>query len=390
MEQKLDKLTKHISLSQKTNTYIKRKDVQKILKRKEVKPSDKVDHGTYRSSKSKVDRKQNESTGYYRNRFNNERNPSNCIKMSKYQLKNASNSKTCNLQTSMLLNDRDEHNEAFLCHNSTRRPRESIDKNFWTKKKRKTNEASAKESEKHILAKHWIDSDNLDWGRNLLLIGDAFWSSFLKYSRIKNKISRMEDLFNKDKFVNFRLSVRKENEIIDGLFDNIRNRLLFPLPPKIKKVCISIGGFDILNIIEHLKSSKPNCAEEIKDTLTLNESAEEKFKVLANSIICMVKKLNGMNKDVLLLVPFSSEHAKYFEMWQIIIQRAAELLHFPNFQLLYFSDVMKSSEKEFENSHQVLKMWNPNNQHSFSLSEYGCIRLFHAVEEAMLKSHPII
>jgi len=358
--------------------------------RTDVKTPDNADGETYCFSKSEVDRKQNESTLYCKNSFYIGRNPSNCIKMSKYQLKKALNSKSCNIEASMQLNDRDEDYEAFLGRRSTRRSKGSIDKNFRNNKKRKTNEASANLSKKYILAKHWKDSDNLDWGRNLFLIGDAFWSSFLKYSRIKNKISRMEDLFNKDKFVNFRLSVRKENEMIDGLFDINRNQLLFPLPPRIKKVCISVGGFDILNIIEHLKLSKQNRVEENKDTLTLTKSTEEKLKPLANSIICMVKKLNSMNKDVLLLVPFSSEYAKFFEIWQSIIQGATELLPFPKFQLLCFSEIMKSSEKECENSHQVLSMWNPNKQHSFSLSEYGCIRLFHAVEEAMLKSHPII
>lgn len=242
---------------------------------------------------------------------------------------------------------------------------------------------------KRTLADYWKPVDELEWAKNLFLVGDGFWNSFLKYPKIRRTVTKIEKMYNgRGKCGNFRLFVRKENEMIEGLFDNLRCKLLFALPPKIKIVCISIGTQDILNIklryvtgkdnpLKMLNNQKDNIPE---TSIDLNLMLEG----LMTSVKNMVLKLHEMNKAVLLLVPYSNENLKLFDMWQDKIKELTTSLPFPLFRILNLSDVMKSTRMEFESPQEMFESWLPDKEgNPFSLSEYGCIRLFHALEESI-------
>jgi len=258
---------------------------------------------------------------------------------------------------------------------------------------------SGRKSHKKMLAEYWKPVDELEWGKNLYLIGDIFWNSFVKCAKIKTKMAKMEKLYTghgKSSSGNFRLLVRRENERIRGLYDDVREKLLFPLPPRIKMVCVSIGAHDVLNVAklsngkEQSEENKINGNKDETVVFTSND-IRKIFADLANSIKNMVRKLHDMNKSVLLLVPYSNENLELFDMWQNVIKEITSSFPFPEFRILYLSEIMKSTISEFESPQEMFESWIANkNENSFSLSEYGCVRLFHALEESIISTSPSI
>lgn len=257
--------------------------------------------------------------------------------------------------------------------------------------------SAAHRPQRKMLAEYWKPVDELEWAKNLFLIGDIFWNSFVKYAKIKTKIAKMEQLYTgqgNSSNGNFRLLVRRENEMIGGLYDAVRGKLLFPLPPRIKMVCISIGAHDILNVAKlskDMKKSEENKTSENKDETALSSSNEiaKIFGDMADSIKNMVRKLHNMNKSVLLLVPYSNENLELFDMWQNLIKETTTCFLFPAFRVLNLSEIMKSTSTEFESPQEMFESWIADkNGSSCSLSEYGCVRLFHALEEAIISARP--
>merc|ERR1719510_130679 len=209
---------------------------------------------------------------------------------------------------------------------------------------KKSNTMVSTKSERKILADYWKPVDKLEWAEGLFLIGDLFWNSFLKYARIQRKITKLEETHNgRGRCGKFRLFVRKNDEVIANLYDSVRGKLLFALPPKIKTVCISIGAQDISNIVLQVKNKKVvegECQNKDKIVSFMSNAVMLKLEELAKSIKSMAMKLQDMNKAVILLVPHGNENFKLFDVWREMMANLASILPSPLFQILHLSDVM--------------------------------------------------
>jgi len=259
----------------------------------------------------------------------------------------------------------------------------------------KSNSMVSTKSERKILADNWKPIDKLEWGEGLFLIGDVFWNSFLKYARIQRKITKLEEKHNgRGKCGKFRLFVRKNDEVIENLYDSVRGKLLFALPPKVKKVCISIGAQDISNIVSQVKNKKVvegECQNKDKNVSFMSNAVMLKLEELAKSIKSMVMKLQDMNKAVILLVPHGNENFKLFDVWREMMANLASTFPSPLFQILYLSDVMQLTLHDFASPQEMFESWfDAEEQNPFSLSEFGSAHLLKAVEEAILSNTSIV
>ena len=107
--------------------------------------------------------------------------------------------------------------------------------------------------------------EELRWGENMVLVGDTFWRSFLRFVicaqtqnifqlfekspnfvPLKYKVTfceiRLDDVKTivdkMESAVKFKINAPKDNEIIKRLYDTKREKILFALPPKVKTVSI--------------------------------------------------------------------------------------------------------------------------------------------------------
>lgn len=212
--------------------------------------------------------------------------------------------------------------------------------------------------------------DELKWGQNTYLIGDYIFNTLKEVDDIKEQMKKMESL-------NFSIYKKnKDKETIGRLFDRSRNQVLFALPNNVQKVIISIGRQDMFD--ESLLTLKKASLEEVK---LKNKS---KLKEKAGHIKAMAEKLMmKMNYQVIFIVPATSiQRIEVFSQFEEILQEVLEDLAFPQFKMLNFPELIRSTRTEFQSNEEYLNAWWDDLQKA-TLSEYGCRRLMEAIKRTV-------
>ena len=81
------------------------------------------------------------------------------------------------------------------------------------------------------------------WANNVFLVGDEHWNCLKTADEeVAKEIKRLEA----EPKYNFRV-VSKPGETIERLYDMIRGKLLFAVPPRAHKVVVSVGAKDLLD-----------------------------------------------------------------------------------------------------------------------------------------------
>ena len=81
------------------------------------------------------------------------------------------------------------------------------------------------------------------WAHNVLLVGDEHWNCLRTADDdVAKEVKRLES----ESKLNFRVA-SKPGETIERLYDVIRGKLLFAVPPRVQKVVVSVGAKDLLD-----------------------------------------------------------------------------------------------------------------------------------------------
>jgi len=211
--------------------------------------------------------------------------------------------------------------------------------------------------------------DELKWGQNTYLIGDYVFNTMKEVDDIKEQMRKMESL-------NFSLCKKnKDKETIGRLYDRSRDKVLFALPNNVQKVIISIGRQDMFD--DTLMTLQKGSLEEVK---LKNKS---KLKEKAGHIKAMAQKLMQMGYSVIFIVPATSiQRIEVFSQFEEILQEVFQDMAFPQFKMLNFPELIKSTVNEFQSKEEHLNAWWDDLQKA-TLSDYACRRLMEAIKRTV-------
>ena len=165
------------------------------------------------------------------------------------------------------------------------------------------------------------------WAKDLLLIGDGHWQKLKEVEDIAVQIG----LFQKQH--NFFLNARVE-ENIQGLYDRSVKEPLFPIPPSVKKVAISVGSQDLFS--PNLKTLKDASMKEVR--ISNEKILKEKSSAVNELIQCL---LNQNKTVVFLLPPIGEERLEVFKHWEeLIIKETSSIAANSKFKLINLPSVM--------------------------------------------------
>lgn len=213
---------------------------------------------------------------------------------------------------------------------------------------------------------------DLNWASNTLLVGDALWLS-LTSGQVPDVTAEVLKL---EAEVKFKVSCIKKDDLkvmLDDLYDLERDKILFALPPKVKKVVVSIGSADLFN----------------PALLTLSQASLETLKAKnrpwlqakADQLKAMVQKLIGLGKQVVYVVPFHRfPRREIFKHWQQILE---ETLDGGDLKVISLPDLMASTEHEAKSKQDHVKMWFEDPK-AASLTPYATRRLFDSVKKTLM------
>merc|ERR1712172_464681 len=90
-----------------------------------------------------------------------------------------------------------------------------------------------------------------------------------------------------------------------------------------------------------------------------------------------------MNYQVIFIVPATSiQRIEVFSQFEEILQEVLEDLAFPQFKMLNFPELIRSTRTEFQSNEEYLNAWWDDLQKA-TLSEYGCRRLMEAIKRTV-------
>ena len=107
---------------------------------------------------------------------------------------------------------------------------------------------------------------------------------------------------------------------------------------------------------------------------------KSKLKEKAGHIKAMAQKLMQMGYSVIFIVPATSiQRIEVFSQFEEILQEVFQDMAFPQFKMLNFPELIKSTVNEFKSKEEHLNAWWDDLQKA-TLSDYGCRRLMEAIK----------
>ena len=211
------------------------------------------------------------------------------------------------------------------------------------------------------------------WAKDLLFVGDSVWSKAKAVQDIKAELDHFEE-----GGLNLRYAVNAENPTkISCLYDAQRCKILFAIPPGIRKVALSIGTDDIL-AEENLITTKD------ADIGKVRKRNDKILRPKIDSLFALVRQLLDQGKIVVLVLPpHGRKGREIFEQWRDLVleEGGRSSAGASRLKIVNMPDIMRKSRKEFSSLEEWLNMWleKDESERSNVLTDYGSRRLIDTI-----------
>ena len=186
------------------------------------------------------------------------------------------------------------------------------------------------------------------WAHNVLLVGDEHWNCLRTADDdVAKEVRRLES----ESKLNFRVASRP-GETIERLYDVIRGKLLFAVPPRVQKVVVSVGARDLLD--PRLMTLSQGSLGDVRK----NNSTYLTPKAMA--LREMAAYLLGQKKTVVLLLPpIGEDRIEISQQWvEILLATVAPLVSsYRQFRVINLPEIMMKTMADYVNHDDYLNLW---------------------------------